>query len=303
MGKKLLGLGLKRGFRQTLPIASAGVRTQFSAMYRSTAMSYLIRRLTGFGVRRVRNFNSSCSGMGQAHISNLSTASLEDQRSNIRAPGDCQEENSQDVRKLEISRHVSKKEKSEFLVKTLLDLRDRLDNKEAVYGALDAWVAWEQNFPIASLKRVLLALEKEEEWHKVVQVIKWMLSKGQGTTMGTYRQLIKALDMDNRADEADAFWEKKIGIDLHSVPWQFCKSMISIYYRNNMLEKLVKLFEGLEAYDRKPPEKSIVLRVANAYELLGRLKEKERVLEKYDYLFTEDGSPKKSRNAFSKKKK
>ncbi|PON92972.1 Pentatricopeptide repeat-containing protein, partial [Trema orientale] len=296
-------LGLMWGLRQTLTLpigASAGVGTQFSAIYGLTAMSYLIRRLAGFGVR-------SRSGMGQAHISNLSTAispaSLEDHRSNIRPPGDCQEENSQDVRKFEISRHVSKKEKSEFLVKTLLDLRDRLDNKEAVYGALDAWVAWEQNFPIASLKRVLLALEKEEEWHKVVQVIKWMLSKGQGTTMGTYRQLIKALDMDNRADEAHAFWEKKIGIDLHSVPWQLCKSMISIYYRNNMLENLVKLFEGLEAYDRKPPEKSIVLRVANAYELLGRLKEKERVLEKYDYLFTEDGSPKKSRKAFSKKKK
>lgn len=52
----------------------------------------------------------------------------------------------------------------------LLDPKDRLDNKEAVYGALDAWVAWEQNFPIGPLKRVLLALEKEEEWHKVVQV-------------------------------------------------------------------------------------------------------------------------------------
>lgn len=52
----------------------------------------------------------------------------------------------------------------------LLDLKDRLDSKEAVYGALDAWVAWEQKFPIVSLKRALLALEKEEEWHKVVQV-------------------------------------------------------------------------------------------------------------------------------------
>ena len=52
----------------------------------------------------------------------------------------------------------------------LLDLKDRLDNKESVYGALDAWVAWEQSFPIASLKNVIIALEKEEEWHKVVQV-------------------------------------------------------------------------------------------------------------------------------------
>lgn len=59
--------------------------------------------------------------------------------------------------------------------------------------------------------------------------------------MGTYVQLIHALDMDNRAVEAHAFWEKKIGIDLHSVPWQFCRRMIAIYYRNNMLENLVKV--------------------------------------------------------------
>lgn len=49
----------------------------------------------------------------------------------------------------------------------LLDLKD---SKEAVYGALDAWVAWEQNFPIASLKRVLITLEKEQQWHRVIQV-------------------------------------------------------------------------------------------------------------------------------------
>ncbi|KAL5579130.1 hypothetical protein UlMin_011572, partial [Ulmus minor] len=49
----------------------------------------------------------------------------------------------------------------------LLDLKD---SKEAVYGALDAWVAWEQNFPLATLKMELFALEKEEEWHRAVQI-------------------------------------------------------------------------------------------------------------------------------------
>lgn len=47
--------------------------------------------------------------------------------------------------------------------------------------------------------------------------------------------------MDHRAEEAHKFWEKRIGIDLHSVPWQLCKSMIAIYYRNNMLERLIKV--------------------------------------------------------------
>lgn len=52
----------------------------------------------------------------------------------------------------------------------MLQLLDLRDSKEAVYGALDAWVAWEQNFPIASLKQALTALEKEQQWHRVVQV-------------------------------------------------------------------------------------------------------------------------------------
>ncbi|XP_048229123.1 pentatricopeptide repeat-containing protein At4g18975, chloroplastic isoform X2 [Ricinus communis] len=205
------------------------------------------------------------------------------------------------VQKNQIGKNVSRKEKIDFLLKTLLDLKD---SKEAVYGALDAWVAWEHNFPIASLKRVLILLEKEQQWHKVVQVIKWMLSKGQGNTMGTYGQLIRALDMDHRANEAHMFWLKKIGLDLHSVPWQLCHRMISVYYRNNMLESLVKLFKGLEAFDRKPPDKSILQKVADAYEMLGMLEEKERVLQKYKDLFkeTEKGRPKKSRSTLAKKK-
>ncbi|OAY64138.1 Pentatricopeptide repeat-containing protein [Ananas comosus] len=178
----------------------------------------------------------------------------------------------------------------------LLDLKD---SKEAVYGTLDAWVAWEQTFPLSSLKKALLVLEKEEQWHKVVQVVKWMLSKGQGTTMGTYEQLIRALEKDNRAEEAHKIWEKKMSHDLHSVPWRFCDLMLSIYYRNNMLERLVKLFKGLEAYDRKPPSKSVVRKAADAYEMLGLIEEKNRVLEKYGHLFSKssDERQKKSRKA------
>ena len=49
----------------------------------------------------------------------------------------------------------------------------------------------------------------------------------------------------------------------------------------------------------------MVKKVADAYELLGLLEEKERILEKYDYLFTETAvaKPKKSKNFLSKKKK
>ena len=54
-----------------------------------------------------------------------------------------------------------------ILYMQLLDLND---SKDSVYGALDAWVAWEQKFPIASIKQVLIALEKEQQWHRIVQV-------------------------------------------------------------------------------------------------------------------------------------
>ncbi|EPS70788.1 hypothetical protein M569_03973, partial [Genlisea aurea] len=183
-----------------------------------------------------------------------------------------------------IGENVSRRDKIKLLVTTLMELED---HKERVYGTLDAWVAWERDFPIGPLKNVLLALEKEKQWHKMIQVIKWMLSKGQGTTRGTYGQLIHALDMDHRFDEADDIWKKKLGFDFHSVPWKLCDMMISVYYRNNRMEDVVNLFKGLESFDRKPPEKSIVNKVANACELIGLVDEKERILEKYKDLFLE----------------
>ncbi|XP_050281456.1 pentatricopeptide repeat-containing protein At4g18975, chloroplastic isoform X1 [Quercus robur] len=275
-------------------------------MWRSSTMSSLLHRLAQRGgVVRAQFLNSSYSTMllHQSQISNQSTAKAKASfQYEFASPAKSQfpDQNAGGIQGRQIGENVSRKDKINFLVNTLLDIKD---SKEAVYGALDAWVAWEQNFPIASLKRALLVLEKEQQWHRIIQVIKWMLSKGQGTTLGTYGQLIRALDMDHRAEEAHKIWVQKIGMDLHSVPWQLCRLMISVYHRNNMLEDLVKLFKNLEAFDRKPPEKSIVQRVADAYEMLGLLEEKQRVLEKYNDLFTENKSPKKGRISPYKKKK
>lgn len=185
-------------------------------------------------------------------------------------------------------------EKTNILVDRLLKVKN---SKEAVYGALDSWVAWELDFPLAVLKRASYQLQQKEKWHLIIQVIKWMLSKGQAMTMGTYEQLLRALERDHRAEEAHAFWEKRIGSDLHSVPWQLCTFMIYMYARNNMPERLIKLFNDLEMFNRKPPEKAVIEKVAAAYESLGLQEERERVLEKYQSLFT--ASP----NSRSKKKK
>uniref|UniRef100_A0A0E0MJ23 Pentacotripeptide-repeat region of PRORP domain-containing protein n=1 Tax=Oryza punctata TaxID=4537 RepID=A0A0E0MJ23_ORYPU len=186
-----------------------------------------------------------------------------------------------------VGKNLSSAEKRKFLVNTLLDLED---SKEGVYSTLDAWVAFEQEFPVASLKQALVALEKEEQWHRIVQVIKWMLSKGQGKTIRTYEQLVCALEKDNRADEACRIWELKIAHDLQSVPWRFCRLMLGIYYRNNRLDRLVKLFKNLEACGRKPPSKDIVRKVEDTYEMLGLVEEKKELLEKYKELFDKPSS-------------
>ncbi|XP_062197989.1 pentatricopeptide repeat-containing protein At4g18975, chloroplastic-like isoform X1 [Phragmites australis] len=181
-----------------------------------------------------------------------------------------------------IGKNLSSAEKRKFLINTLLDLED---SREAVYSTLDAWIAFEQDFPLASLKQALSALEKEEQWHRIVQVIKWMLSKGQGNTMRTYELLVCALEKDNRAEEAHKIWQKKIAHDLHSVPWRFCRLMLAIYYRNNRLDRLVRLFKELEACGRKPPSKDIIRKIEDAYEMLGLLEEKKVLLDKYKDIY------------------
>ncbi|KAL4182388.1 hypothetical protein AMTRI_Chr11g93100 [Amborella trichopoda] len=67
------------------------------------------------------------------------------------------------VHKSEIGENIGKKDKIQFLINTI-------KSKEAVYGALDAWVAWENKFPIVSLMRALAILEKEQQWHRIIQV-------------------------------------------------------------------------------------------------------------------------------------
>ncbi|KAM0864841.1 hypothetical protein ACQ4PT_043668 [Festuca glaucescens] len=196
---------------------------------------------------------------------------------------------------------LSSAEKRKFLINTLLDLED---SKEAVYSTLDAWIAFEQDFPLASLKQAIVALEKEEQWHRIVQVIKWMLSKGQGNTIRTYEQLVRALEKDSRAEEAHKIWEKKIAHDLHSVPWRFCGLMLAIYYRNNMLDRLIKLFRTLEACGRKCPSKEYVRKVEVAYEMLGLLEEKNGLLEKYKDLYNKPSdSDRKNGRQFKKAEK
>ncbi|GJT06351.1 pentatricopeptide repeat-containing protein [Tanacetum coccineum] len=138
----------------------------------------------------------------------------------VRKSSKTDEKDAEETRKLLKELDVSKKDKINVFISKLLELDD---NKEVVYGALEAWVAEEKEFPIGRLKTALITLERKGKWLKVVQVIKWMLSKGQGITVGTYGQLIRALAMDNRVEEAKKLWVRKLSRDVDTVPWKVCE--------------------------------------------------------------------------------
>lgn len=136
--------------------------------------------------------------------------------------------------------------------------------KEEVYGALDAFIAWDLEFPLITVKKALKVLEIEKEWKRVIQVVrsaeklfqymnedffsklnnfwvqvtKWMLSKGQGRTMGSYYTLMNALAAEDRLEEAEELWTKLFSENLEATPRMFFDKMISIYYSREMHEKM-----------------------------------------------------------------
>ncbi|TYG52468.1 hypothetical protein ES288_D09G030700v1 [Gossypium darwinii] len=139
---------------------------------------------------------------------------------------------------------VSKSAKLVTCVKQLSNVN------EEVYGALDLFIAWELEFPLITVKKALKILQKEQEWKRIIQVIKWMLSKGQGRTMGTYFTLLNALAEDGRLEEAEELWVKLFSDNLESTPSIFFDKMISIYYHKDMHEKMFELCFFLPSYLR-----------------------------------------------------
>ena len=44
------------------------------------------------------------------------------------------------------------------------------NEKEAVYGALDKWTAWETEFPLIAAAKALKILRQRRQWTRVIQV-------------------------------------------------------------------------------------------------------------------------------------
>ncbi|KAF8101362.1 hypothetical protein N665_0206s0039 [Sinapis alba] len=152
--------------------------------------------------------------------------------------------------------------------------------KEEVYGALDSFIAWELEFPLVIVKKALAVLEDEREWKKIIQVTKWMLSKGQGRTMGTYFSLLNALAEDNRLDEAEELWNKLFMEHLEGTPRKFFNKIISIYYKRDMHHKLFEVFADMEELGVKP-NIAIVNMVGKVFLKLGMKDMYEKLMKKY----------------------
>ncbi|KAL3522598.1 hypothetical protein ACH5RR_015432 [Cinchona calisaya] len=160
------------------------------------------------------------------------------------------------------------------------DISGLPNEKEAVYGALDKWIAWEAEFPVIAAAKALKILRKRNQWIRVIQVAKWMLSKGQGATLATYDTLLLAFDMDCRIDEAERLWDMILHTTTRSTSKKLFSRMISLYNHHNMPDKVIEVFADMEELEVKPDEDS-VRKIAQAFAALGQAEKKKLVLNKY----------------------
>ncbi|KAJ8486343.1 hypothetical protein OPV22_018828 [Ensete ventricosum] len=152
--------------------------------------------------------------------------------------------------------------------------------KEEVYGALDSFIAWELEFPLIVVKKALKRLETEKEWKRIIQMIKWMFSKGQGKTMGSYYTLLNALAEDDRFEEVEELWMKIFSENLESLPRVFFVKMISIYYNKGMHEKMFEVFADMEELGVRP-DVSIVRMLGDVFQKLGMSDKYDKLKNKY----------------------
>ncbi|KAK8955042.1 Pentatricopeptide repeat-containing protein [Platanthera zijinensis] len=154
------------------------------------------------------------------------------------------------------------------------------DDKDAVTAALDYWTAWETEFPVIASAKALEILRRRNQWRRIIQVSKWLLSKGQVLTMGTYDTLLLALDRDGRLDEAEELWRMILQTNTRSVSKRLFSRMVSIYDRRRVSEKVVEVFADMEELGVRPDDDT-VRRVASAFANLGEFENQKLVLRKY----------------------
>ncbi|XP_077254001.1 pentatricopeptide repeat (PPR) superfamily protein isoform X2 [Tasmannia lanceolata] len=164
----------------------------------------------------------------------------------------------------------------------LVRIVSKLPNeKEVIYGALDKWTAWETEFPLVAAAKALGILRKRNQWLRIIQVAKWLLSKGQALTMGTYDTLLLAFDMDGRVDEAESIWNMVLQLYTRSVSKRLFSRIISLYDHHHLPEKVLEVFADMEELGVKPDEDT-VRRVGCAFQKLGQEDKQKQLLKKYE---------------------
>lgn len=155
------------------------------------------------------------------------------------------------------------------------------NEKDAIYGALDKWSAWETEFPLIAAAKALGIMKKRKQWLHIIQVTMWLLSKGQCMTMGTYDTLLLAFDMEGRIEEAESIWNNLIlHTNTRSVSKRLFARMMAMYDHHHMPEKLLDVFADMEELGVKPDEDS-VRRIGKAFMLLGEIDKQKQVQKRY----------------------
>ncbi|EER97347.1 hypothetical protein BDA96_02G346500 [Sorghum bicolor] len=163
----------------------------------------------------------------------------------------------------------------------LIDAVSKLPNeREAIYGALDKWSAFEPEFPIIAAAKALGMLKRRQKWLRIIQVTKWLMSKGQVLTWTTYDTLMLALFMDKRVDEAESIWNTVIQTHMRSVPKRLFSRMILMYDIHQRPDKVLEIYTDMEELGVRPDEDT-ARRIGKAFVAFGQEEEEKHVLEKY----------------------
>ncbi|KAI5075559.1 hypothetical protein GOP47_0009635 [Adiantum capillus-veneris] len=163
----------------------------------------------------------------------------------------------------------------------LLESLDSVPNvKEEVYGALDTFVAWELDFPLITVKKALTTLEREKNWSRIIQIIKWMLGKGQGRSLGTYYLLLKAFSEEGRTEEGRDIFKKVFSRNLECTPLKMFSEIMKMYERHEMYEDILEVFADMEELNVRLDGRLSEI-VSGTYEKIGDTERAYRVRLKY----------------------
>lgn len=173
------------------------------------------------------------------------------------------------------------------LIEKVLELPDV---KDKVCKELDKWANSEEKFPIAYVKQAMQVFEREKNWSKLIQVSEWLVQKGEGKTLRTFEVFLKALDMHQRKEEAEAVWKNDISTKSWSIPSRLIADVLAMFERHHKPMEVIKLFMKMEDSGRNM-DKNSVRRVARAYKQEGFLEMKKQLLHKYNLPLEDEQEP------------